>query len=128
MSMSAAARRLTLWIASLAILLAALAPAVLSMATTSGSSSAPWHEICTSSGLLVSAADEQTPSPVKSIPAKHCPWCSHHTWLALLPPATQLLVRLTPADQLVVRPPDRPPLRGAPPHHPAAPRGPPVIS
>lgn len=127
MNMTVVARRLTLWIASLAILWAALAPAVLSMATTAGNTSAPWHEICTSSGLLVSAADEKAPSPVKTLPAKHCPWCTHYTWLAL-PPATATAEILTLVTHVVVLLPDYPLLRGAPPHHPAAPRGPPVIS
>jgi hypothetical protein len=121
------ARRLTLWIASLAILLAALAPGLLSLTAGSGNPSAPWHEVCTASGLLESAADEQAPSPLKMLPGKHCPWCTHHIWFAL-PPAPASLVRLAPVIRLVVLAPEHPPLRGAPPHHPAAPRGPPVIS
>ncbi len=127
MDMTAADRRLTLWIASLAILWAALAPAVLSMATTAGNTSAPWHEICTSSGLLVSAADAEAPSPVKALPAKHCPWCTHHTWFAL-PPVTATAVLFAPTAAVVVLFPDSSPLRGATTHHPGAPRGPPVIS
>jgi hypothetical protein len=128
MRVTPAARRLTLWIATLAILLAALAPAFVLLPFTSETSSAPWHQICTASGQVASSADEQSPTPLQTLPGKHCPWCSHNIGLALPPLATPLIVRLMPADRLLVRLPDNPPLRGEPPYHPAAWRGPPVIS
>jgi hypothetical protein len=120
------ARRLTLWIASLAILLAALGPGLSALTAVAGTSSAPWHEICTTAGLQLSATDDSAPSPLKTLAGKHCPWCTHHLGFTL-PSAPADFVRSTPT-RLVLLPPASPPVRGAPPHHPAAPRGPPVFS
>jgi hypothetical protein len=85
-------RRLTAWLATFAILLAALAPAV-SHAMAAARGGASWVEICTATGpALVKVADEQVPA--KSGGASHfdhCPFCSTHAGAAGLPPAASAL-------------------------------------
>jgi Protein of unknown function (DUF2946) len=71
-------RLLIHWIAILAILMAALAPAI-SQALGSGSGRS-WVEVCTVAGAKWVALDESAkdaPAPAK--PAfEHCPYCSLH--------------------------------------------------
>ncbi len=80
-------RRVTAWIAALAVLLGALAPALShALASTQGKQ---WIEICTSSGskwvkLSDDGTDEQ-PLPAHSL--EHCPFCSLHLPAPGLPPA-----------------------------------------
>jgi hypothetical protein len=72
-------RTLTPWIAVLAILMAALAPAI-SHALMSGTK-ASWVEVCTSAGArwvnVAGDADEQ-PTPAGAHALDHCPYCSLH--------------------------------------------------
>ncbi len=124
-------RRLTLWIVCLAILWAALAPALASIGSLSAGKPMPWHEICTTSGLpssaLSSASGDGLPSPDKARPATHCPWCVLQAWIGL-PPATVSGIHPALASFVSPRHADDPPLRGATRYRPAAPRGPPLIS
>jgi hypothetical protein len=83
-------RRLTSWIAALAILLASLAPAVshaLASATDSN-----WVEICTPQGSkwIQAGEDGSEPAPASGHLLDHCPYCSLHAPALGLPPAMAL--------------------------------------
>lgn len=94
--------RIAAWLASFAILLAALAPAVShAMAAVNGGAS--WVEVCTATGpALVKVSAKQ--SPVKDAPTgvshlEHCPFCGTHAGSAgLIPHAiATLAVESSPA-------------------------------
>jgi hypothetical protein len=80
-------RRLTAWIAALAILTASLAPA-LSQAVASATG-AHWIEICTTQGSrwIQAGEDGSEPTPPLKHVLEHCQFCSPHTPTGL-PPAT----------------------------------------
>lgn len=80
-------RRLTTWIAALAILLASLAPS-LSHALASGSG-ANWIEICTTQGSkwIAAGEDGSERAPASAHVLKHCPYCSVHAPALGLPPS-----------------------------------------
>lgn len=83
-------RRLTSWIAVLAILLASLAPALShALATATGTS---WVEICTTQGSkwIQAGEDGSERSPASAHVLDHCPFCSLHAPTLGLPPATLL--------------------------------------
>ena len=83
-------RRLTSWIAVLAILLASLAPALShALATATGTS---WVEICTTQGSkwIQAGEDGSERSPASAHVLDHCPYCSLHAPTLGLPPATLL--------------------------------------
>ena len=84
-------RRITAWIATLAILLVALAPALShALATATG---ADWTEICTAQGSkwVQAGEDGSERSPASSPLLDHCPCCSLHAPVLGLPPATALV-------------------------------------
>ena len=91
-------RRLTSWIAALAILLASLAPALShALASATGTN---WVEICTTQGSKwIQAGDDGTEgSPASAHTLEHCPYCSLHAPTLGLPPAPpvgQLPLRLS---------------------------------
>lgn len=101
MALQLRTRRFAAWLATFAILLAALAPAV-SHAMTAVRGGASWVEVCTATGpALVKVAGEQ--APVKdSAPSHvdHCPFCSTHAGAAGLPPAAAALPVATGAHAL----------------------------
>ncbi len=82
-------RHLAAWIASFAILFAALAPSI--SHAMSGSSGGIWAEICSIAGTKyvkvdsgqVDQADQPGPSAVH---LKHCPYCATHAGSFALPP------------------------------------------
>lgn len=83
-------RALTLWIAMLAVLFSALAPAV-SHALAAGDSTSSWGEICSVNGARPTSLSAGTPQkPVKDAlqhHIEHCPFCATHgASFALLPP------------------------------------------
>ncbi|MET0351555.1 MAG: DUF2946 domain-containing protein [Rhizobacter sp.] len=88
MRLGRSTRRLVSWIACLAILVGALAPA-LSHALQSPDGST-WVEVCSALGarlVQVDAADD-TSSPAPAGPLlEHCPYCSLHASDLALPPA-----------------------------------------
>ncbi|MDB5805399.1 MAG: hypothetical protein JWN73_2721 [Betaproteobacteria bacterium] len=101
MALQTRTRRFAAWLATFAILLAALAPAVShAMAAVRGGAS--WVEVCTATGpALVKVAGEQ--APVKdSAPSHfdHCPFCFTHTGAAGLPPAVAAVPVVTGATAL----------------------------
>lgn len=87
MSTARAHRRLTGWIAALAILLASLAPA-LSHALASATGT-PWIEICTTQGSkwIQAGEDGSERTPGSAHVLDHCPYCSLHAPMLGLPPA-----------------------------------------
>ncbi len=79
--------RLTHWIAALAVLLGALAPALShAFAPSQGGT---WVEVCTAQGSrwvqAESGSTEGTPTALHAL--EHCPYCSLHTPTLGLPPA-----------------------------------------
>jgi hypothetical protein len=91
MNMAQRTRRFAAWLASFAILLAALAPTV-SHAMAAARGGASWVEICTATGpALVKIADEQVPARNSTAHFEHCPFCSAHAGAAGLPPAATAL-------------------------------------
>lgn len=92
MCASRAHHRLTHWIASLAILLASLAPSLSqALASASGTS---WIAVCTTQGSkwIQSAADGSERAPGSVHVVDHCPYCSLHAPTLGLPPATDLVL------------------------------------
>jgi hypothetical protein len=90
---SAEHRRLMLWIASWALLLAALAPALSQVLGRNSPHS--WVEVCTSQGSVWLDSETGTPQQGKGgQPAQHlldhCPYCSLHVPTLGLPPAVSL--------------------------------------
>ncbi|WP_393938690.1 DUF2946 domain-containing protein [Piscinibacter sakaiensis] len=83
-------RRITSWIAALAILLASLAPA-LSHALASATG-ADWIEICTTQGSKwIQAGEDGTErTPASAHLLEHCPYCTLHAPALGLPPAASL--------------------------------------
>lgn len=72
-------RRFTLWLASLALVFAALAPAVShALALVSGSTA--WVEVCTAQGsrwvqLDEAASPDEAPTDATAAQLDHCPYC-----------------------------------------------------
>ncbi len=85
-------RRLTLWIACFAVLMASLAPAIShAMRAISGDAGSGWVEVCTLAGSKwVRADDASAPSgssaPAKTLAVEHCPYCALHAASLALPP------------------------------------------
>lgn len=80
-------RRLTTWIAALAILLASLAPAMShALASAAGTL---WVEVCTSQGAKwIQAGEDGTErAPASAHLLEHCPYCTLHAPALGLPPA-----------------------------------------
>jgi hypothetical protein len=83
-------RRLTLWLAAVAITFAGLAPA-LSHALALASGSANWIEVCTAQGSRWVAADADAQAlpadPAGAVPGHfdHCP-CCHAASVGMAPP------------------------------------------
>jgi len=95
MSCSRVHRRLTAWLALLAMVLGVLAPTV-AQAMVASSDRAQWVEVCSASGMLWVKADASAESGVDqashdaggpmSDTWMHCPWCSLHGGAPGLPP------------------------------------------
>lgn len=84
-------RRLTSWIAALAILLASLAPTLShALASATGTN---WIEICTTQGSRwIQAGDDGTErAPAFAHLLEHCPYCSLHAPALGLPPVPALV-------------------------------------
>jgi hypothetical protein len=95
MRMSRAAHRLTIWIASFAILLAALAPSIShAVAAATGGVPNGWTEVCTADGAKLVKLDGAPSSPDapadKALHFEHCPFCLHHATGAGLLPASDI--------------------------------------
>jgi hypothetical protein len=82
MNMTKSMHRLTVWIASFAILLAALAPSISHAVAAAQGVPNGWMEICTVEGAkLVQIADGQPAKPApgnKAAHLEHCPFCLNH--------------------------------------------------
>ncbi|HNW61578.1 MAG TPA: DUF2946 domain-containing protein [Piscinibacter sp.] len=83
-------RRLTTWIAALAILLASLAPSLShALGSVNGSS---WIEICSSQGSkwVEDGSDGTSSVPAAGHAFEHCAFCSTHAPALGLPPSPAL--------------------------------------
>lgn len=69
-------RRVTSWIAAVALVFSALAPALAQAVAGGADRAAPWADICTSAGMPQGAGP--TSSDENPLPdgIKHCPWCT----------------------------------------------------
>ena len=97
-------RRITSWLALLAMVLGALAPTV-AQAVVASSDRSDWIEVCSVSGMVWVKADtgeragveHDGPAPMGDA-AQHCAWCTLHGGAAGLPaadPVPGLPARLT---------------------------------
>lgn len=97
-------RVLVTWIATLALLLASLAPAL----AQAGAGPARWAEICTGTGTTLVAfhddrddrGDPARPQPAAHV-LEHCPYCSLHADTLALPPALPVLPAALPPGPLL---------------------------
>lgn len=101
MRMNDATRAIASWVAILAILMSAMAP-TLSHAFGIQKNLA-WLEVCTSVGAKRVASDdgarESAPAPANAHPLEHCPYCSLHTDLVLIPPGSTISLLLLALSQ-----------------------------
>lgn len=105
-------RRLTTWLASLALVLGALAP-TLAQAVVASSDRSDWVQICSASGMVWIQLDlsSQAPdSPPATDMGMQCPWCQLHSPGAGLPPAPVPFAALGvlpkfPGDRMAAAPP-----------------------
>jgi hypothetical protein len=83
-------RRLTAWIAALAILAASLGPALIH--ALASATEADWIEICTTQGpkWIQAGKEGSEGTPVSAHLLEHCSYCSPHAPALGLPPATAL--------------------------------------
>jgi hypothetical protein len=98
MRASGFANRLISWIACLAILMGAIAPAIThSLQRSSGND---WIEVCTSLGAQFIQSGDTADG--HSVPGKngdqgpHCPYCSPHLSTLALPPAIAVALLIAP--------------------------------
>lgn len=91
--MTRATRLLAAWIATLAILFAAVAPSI-AHAVASAGGGAVWAEICTSKGIRLVQLDADADPAGTSQPThvKHCVFCNTGADSAAPPPAFDLLL------------------------------------
>jgi hypothetical protein len=80
-------RRLSAWIAIVAILLAALAPGIAQALASSQPQPTPWAEICTSAGMQVRQGIAPTGDSGEhdGMMSGHCPFCLNHAGHFALP-------------------------------------------
>lgn len=101
-------RRFTTWLALLAMVMGALAPAA-AQAVVASTDRAQWVEVCSASGMLwvkaeglaaagADLADHDTGGPLADT-RMHCPWCSLHGGAAGLPPAPTALELTSPQSE-----------------------------
>ncbi|MBA5604227.1 DUF2946 domain-containing protein [Duganella sp. FT3S] len=97
MKLTTLTRQLTAWIACLAILMAALAPAISQAVAAQEVANAGWTEVCSSTGArMVKMAPDQ--NPASTSPAehgfhfKHCAFCCTHAGAPGLPPSAGFIV------------------------------------
>ncbi|MGV7206313.1 DUF2946 family protein [Oxalobacteraceae bacterium A2-2] len=76
-------RTLTLWLAALAVLFAALAPSV---SHALAARTITWSEICTAEGAKLVADPQKQPADPLQHHVKHCPYCATHGGSTTLPP------------------------------------------
>lgn len=106
MPFSRTRRRFAAWLALIAMVLDALAPAV-AQAVVASSDRAQWVEVCSASGMIWIQPDaDATAAGSSSVPgvgaAMSCPWCTLHGGAADLPPA---MVLSAPLPRLTEPPP-----------------------
>jgi hypothetical protein len=103
MRTTSAKRRITAWIATFAILLAALAPSISQAINAAKGSGASWAEICTASGFKltkigdIDSSTSQTPAE-KSMHFEHCPFCFMHAGSVGLPPSNALTLPIASSE------------------------------
>jgi len=125
MRLGRSTRRLVSWIACLAILVGAFAPAVSHALESPGGST--WVEVCSALGAqFVKVSDDSSPAPSGPL-LEHCPYCSlHANDLALptaaLPAPVLAAARAGPPGRFFTAP--RTPFAWAA----ALPRAPPLVS
>ncbi|WP_293776717.1 DUF2946 domain-containing protein [uncultured Oxalicibacterium sp.] len=105
MKITATMHRCAAWIACLAILMAALAPAI-SHAMASHAAHKAWVEICTEQGSkmiqVTDHADPVSPSDSQHLGhVEHCPFCKTSAFSATLPPVVpNVLATIEPVHTL----------------------------
>ncbi len=100
----AAHRRFTAAIATFAMLLAALAPAISSALAAANDQHVRWTVVCSADGArLVPVPTDATGVPVapKAHHVEHCPFCASHAACAALPPPAHVTVPLVSGSEPV---------------------------
>ena len=102
MGLANATRRLTAAVATFAMLLAALAPAITSALAAANDQHVRWTAVCTADGarlVPVPTDADGTPVAPKSHQIDHCPFCAPHgASVALPPPAAGVVPVVAGAD------------------------------
>ena len=101
MGLSAATRRLAAGLATFAMLLAALAPAVTSALAASRDQHVRWTAVCTADGArLVAVPTDADGVPVapKSHQADHCPFCAPFGADAAFPPPAAVTIAFAASE------------------------------
>lgn len=92
-----AQRRLTAWLAALALILGSLLPVVSHAVVVAPAGGQGWVEVCTVSGMAWvrqvpddagAASDSQHSKPGSGALMDRCGWCATHSPMAGLPPVT----------------------------------------
>jgi hypothetical protein len=84
MRLAGSTRRLAAWIAALAVLMAALAPAL--SHAMAAEQAARWIEVCGAQGSKWIAGDDASGAPKTLHGLELCPYCTLHAQTACLPP------------------------------------------
>jgi len=118
--------RLALWLATGALLFAALGPAIAQSLADSGNQGHASSEICTASGIITLGATAPQDSGKASPAHKQCLWCKLHACTGLTGIKSARLVGATLAGPAPATPPETPARVHFPHYRPDAPRAPPT--
>jgi hypothetical protein len=83
MNMTLATRRLVAWIATFAVLMLTLAPAISN--AMADSASPGWMDVCSSVGIAVTKISNQDQPGKPSLHFEHCPYCFTHAGTFAMP-------------------------------------------
>ena len=111
----------------LAILLAAVAPALAQIAGADSVKTALVSDICAHSGLIVFPASDTLPTSDNKSLVKPCPWCKLHSSMGI-PSAPVGFIHIAASYHPALPNPETTSFRESLPHRLAAPRGPPSSS
>lgn len=83
-------RRISTWIAAIAVLFAALAPSISHALVSTGKLNPLWTEICSAQGTKIVKFDAAGKPAGKDVSSgfEHCPYCTTHGGSAGLPPVS----------------------------------------
>ncbi|RZI42577.1 DUF2946 domain-containing protein [Herbaspirillum sp. HC18] len=95
-------RRITAWIASFAILLAAFAPLISHAMSNAANAGKGWVQVCSHAGTKMVKVDSKldpTAPAEKGVKANHCPFCITHADSFGFPPTAGFALPAPDAEQ-----------------------------